>query len=317
MSVISKVNYSGSIQQQRLKEVQKAEGRTKKLTEKTCDKQGVSYEKTIPDSITLGFKYMKSIEQQLNGTKFFVGTVSYGQTYGNSSDTNFVINPYFLERLGTDEATRKQFEEDVMYLKEFSERFRAQQLSNGREIVNQGWFCDEHGNWGGWSVSRPTNTGSVLQDMTDYAEKIREQKLEERKEIEQELREYFGDRFIGFHLKWLEEDIGNEEVIVSEETKTDSEKETNTVSTSVGVNAGKMARKIAAAKTKEQLRMVIAEIKNDMQVVKDALEKGWCDEAEMDKVNMLMSMAQNRMGQVEDREATPEEENLFAMASLM
>lgn len=37
----------------------------------------------------------------------------------------------------------------------------------------------------------------------------------------------------------------------------------------------------------------------------------------MDKINSLMSMAQNRMGQVEDREATPEEENMFAMASLM
>ena len=291
--------------------------KAKELRERICKNSGVSYEKTIPDSITLGFKYMKSIEQQLNGTKFFVGTVSYGQTYGNSTDTNFVINPYFLERLGTDEATRKQFEEDVKYLKEFSERFRAQQLSNGREIVSQGWFCDENGNWGGWSVSKPINTGSVLQDMTDYIEEIRQKKLEERKEIEQELKEYFGDRFIGFHVKWLEEDIKNEEVIVSEETKSDSEKETTTVSTSVGVNAGKMARKIAAAKTKEQLRMVIAEIKNDMQVVKDAMEKGWCDEAEMDKVNMLMSMAQNRMGQVEDREATPEEENLFAMASLM
>ena len=61
--------------------------------------------------------------------------------------------------------------------------------------------------------------------MTDYIEEIRQKKLEERKEIEQELREYFGDRFIGFHLKWLEEDIRNEEVIVSEETKADSEKE--------------------------------------------------------------------------------------------
>ena len=54
-----------------------------------------------------------------------------------------------------------------------------------------------------------------------------------------------------------------------------------------------------------------------MQEVKDGLEKGWCDEAELDKVKYLMSLAQNRMGQVEDREATPEEENLFAMASLM
>ena len=77
------------------------------------------------------------------------------------------------------------------------------------------------------------------------------------------------------------------------------------------------ARKIAAAKTRDQLRMVISEIKNDMQEVKAGMEKGWCDESEMDKVNMLMSMAQNRMGEVEDREATPEEENLFAMASLM
>ena len=89
------------------------------------------------------------------------------------------------------------------------------------------------------------------------------------------------------------------------------------MSVSVGVNVGKTARKISAAKTKDQLRMVISEIRNDMQVVKGALEKGWCDEAEMDKVNMLMSMAQNRMGEVEDRKATPEEENLFALASLM
>ena len=72
-------------------------------------KQGVTYEKTIPDSISIGFSFIQSIEKQFSNTKFFVGTVSYGQTYGNSSDTNFVINPYFLERLGTEEDTRKQF----------------------------------------------------------------------------------------------------------------------------------------------------------------------------------------------------------------
>ena len=82
-------------------------------------------------------------------------------------------------------------------------------------------------------------------------------------------------------------------------------------------NVGKTARKIAAAKTREQLRMVISEIRNDMQVVKNGMEKGYCDESEMAKVEMLMSMAQNQMGQVEDREATPEEKNMFAMASLM
>ena len=37
----------------------------------------------------------------------------------------------------------------------------------------------------------------------------------------------------------------------------------------------------------------------------------------MISADSAMAQAQNRMGQVEDREATPEEENMFAMASLM
>ena len=135
--------------------------------------EGVRYEKTISDAVSAGFEYIQSIEKQLSGIKFFVGTVSYGQTYGNSTDTNFVVNPNFLSKLGTDESTRKQFEEDVKFLNDFSKNFRKQQLAQGREIINQGWFCDENGNWGGWCVSRPTNQGSVLQDMSDNAEKIR------------------------------------------------------------------------------------------------------------------------------------------------
>jgi len=226
------------------------------------------------------------------------------------------VNPKFLDKLGNDEGTRKQFEEDVKFLNDFARRFREQQLSQGREIISQGWFCDENGNWGGWTVSRPVNQSSVLQDMTDYAEKIRKEKLEERKEAEKELKEYFGDRFKGLNIKWLEEDTESEETTDIEEDNP-TEEESETVSGKVGVNVGKTARKIAAAKTKDQLMAVIAEIKGDMQEVKDGMEKGWCDEAEMDKVKMLMAMAQNRMGQVEDREATPQEENMFALASLM
>lgn len=282
----------------------------------TIQNEGVCYEKTISDSVSAGLAFIRDMEKQLSGTKFFVGTVSYRQTYGNSTDINFVVNPKFLDKLGNDEGTRKQFEEDVKYLNDFARRFREQQLSQGCEIISQGWFCDENGNWGGWTVSRPVNQSSVLQDMTDYAEKIRKEKLEERKEAEKELIEHFGDRFKGLNIKWLEEDTKSEETIDTEEDNP-TEKESETVSGKVGVNVGKTARKIAAAKTKDQLMAVIAEIKGDMQEVKDGMEKGWCDEAEMDKVKMLMAMAQNRMGQVEDREATPQEENMFALASLM
>ena len=182
----------------------KVEDIAKSVSYTTVQSEGVCYEKTISDSVSAGLEFMQEMEKQLPGTKFFVGTVSYGQTYGNSSDINFVVNPKFLDRLGTDEATRKQFEEDVKFLNDFSRRFREQQLANGREIISQGWFCDENGNWGGWTISKPINQSSVLQDMTDYAEKIRQEKLEERKKAEQELTEYFGDRFKGISIKWIE-----------------------------------------------------------------------------------------------------------------
>ena len=295
----------------------KTEDTKNAVSQTAVQKEGVSYEKTIPDSVSAGLEYIQGLEKQISGTKFFVGTVSYGQTYGNSSDVNFVVNPKFLGKLGTDEATRKQFEEDVKFLNDFSRRFRQQELSNGREIISQGWFCDEDGNWGGWTVSRPIKQSTVLQDMADNAEKIRQEKLEERKKAEAELKEHFGDRFKGFSVKWLEEDAKAEEMAEAEDTETASEEESETISGKVGVNVGKTARKIAAAKTTSQLRAVIAEIKGDMQEVKAGIEKGWCDESEMEKVNSLMAQAQNRMGQVEDREATPEEENMFAMASLM
>ena len=301
----------------------KTEGTKNDVSQTVVQKEGVSYEKTIPDSVSAGLEYIQGLEKQISGTKFFVGTVSYGQTYGNSSDVNFVVNPKFLDKLGTDEAERKEFEDGVNFLNDFSKRFKEQQLAQGREIISQGWFCDENGNWGGWTISRPTKQASVLQDMTDNAEKIRQEKLEERKKAEAELKEHFGDRFKGFRVKWMEEgtklkeNVDTEEITAAEDVENSSEEASETMSGKVGVNVGKTARKIAAAKTRDQLRAVVAEIKSDMREVKAGIEKGWCDESEMDKVNSLMAMVRNRMGQVEDREATPEEENMFAVASLM
>lgn len=115
-------------------------------------------------------------------------------------------------------------------------------------------------------------------------------------------------------MKWLEEDTKAEEMAETEDTETSSEEESETISGKVSVNVGKTARKIAAAKTTSQLRAVIAEIKGDMQEVKAGLEKCWCDESEMEKVNSLMAQAQNRMGQVEDREAMESQTQPEAMA---
>lgn len=125
----------------------------------------------------------------------------------------------------------------------------------------------------------------------------------------------------GVSLTISVEGKNNQEAIVEDtedsEKEKESEIESESVSTSIGVNAGKLARKIATAKTRSQLQMVIAEIKSDLEQVEAGLESGMCDEAEVEKVKNLLAMAENKMGQVEDREPTPEEENAFALASLM
>ena len=104
------------------------------VSQTAVQKEGVSYEKTIPDSVSAGLEYIQGLEKQNSGTKFFVGTVSYGRYFGNSSDTNFAVNPKFLDKLGKDEATRKQFAEDVKYIQQEIEELHIQFLCI-RQIV--------------------------------------------------------------------------------------------------------------------------------------------------------------------------------------
>ena len=67
---------------------------------------------------------------------------------------------------------------------------------------------------------------------------------------------------------------------------------------SVAVNEGKRARQIAAAKNRDQVRQVIALLRQDMTECKAGLERGWCDESEIKKVQLLLSAAQSKLSQV-------------------
>lgn len=66
----------------------------------------------------------------------------------------------------------------------------------------------------------------------------------------------------------------------------------------VAVNQLKRARQIAAAKCQDDVRQVIALLHQDMSDCKAGLEKGWCDEAEIAKVQALLNSAQARLSQV-------------------
>lgn len=88
----------------------------------------------------------------------------------------------------------------------------------------------------------------------------------------------------------------------------------------VAVNEGKRMRQIAAAKSRGQLQQVLALLQKDLSDCKAGLEKGWCDESEIAKVEALINRAKDRMSQVPQNDGPENEEaglDEFAMASLM
>lgn len=87
---------------------------------------------------------------------------------------------------------------------------------------------------------------------------------------------------------------------------------------SIGINAGKLARKLAAAKTRAQVQAVISEIQQDLKECEAGEAQGMTvDEASVQAAELLLNQAHQRMGEAVGREATPEEEMAFALAGLM
>lgn len=287
----------------------KAKNKPKSDSATEIQNDKIVYEKTISDSVLSGLDGVKSLEKQVKGSKFFVNSVDE-TAFEELSDINFVVNSEYLDKMGEDEKLKKQFEEDIKYLNEFTKKFKEQQLSAGLKNVKQLWFCDENGNWTGLSIIKSKNQSSFLKQMMDEEVKNLQEKAEE------ELKAHFGDRFKGLRIKWLKEKDEEKEFSKTEE-KENSSQGKFTVSRRVGVNAAKLSARISAARTAAQLQTVIADIASDLKQVEEGLANGWCSQAEVAKVKALMAMAQGKMGQVDNRDATPEEESEFNMASLM
>lgn len=106
-----------------------------------------------------------------------------------------------------------------------------------------------------------------------------------------------------------------EDIKSAEEESQDSESK---ASGSVGINAGKLARMLASAKTRSQVQAVLAKIQSDLKECDSGRAQGLeVNEASVKVAEQLLQQANSRMGSAEDREATPEEEMAAAMAALM
>lgn len=103
-----------------------------------------------------------------------------------------------------------------------------------------------------------------------------------------------------------------------EQTERQEETESEKVGTSMGINSGKLARMLAAAKTKSQIRSVIALIQSDIRECDSGKAQGAeVDEASYKAAQQLLEQAKSRMNTTDDREPTPEEEMAQSIASLM
>lgn len=97
----------------------------------------------------------------------------------------------------------------------------------------------------------------------------------------------------------------------------DAEESDQEVSCRVGVNAGKRARQIAAAQSSSDVQAVLKLLNQDLSECRAGLEQGFCDEAEVAKVEALIKQANSRMNQVgNNKEETPDT-MAFDIASLI
>ena len=107
---------------------------------------------------------------------------------------------------------------------------------------------------------------------------------------------------------------------VEDESKEEKESEGDRTGTSgrVGINAAKLARMLAAAKTRSQVQAVIAKIRADLEECEAGKAQGMdVDEASVEAAEQLLQEAKSRLGSAENREATPQEEMAAMLASLM
>ena len=159
--------------------------------------------------------------------------------------------------------------------------------------------------------SARTDTAEISDEARQFMERIRERKQETLESGELAL-DSDDMRVMGAAAEPSEStasaSVSGEE---AEETASES------VGGSVGINAAKLARKLAAAKTHSQIRAIMAEIQSDLRECENGAAQGMdVDEASVEAAERLLQEARQRMGQAENREPMLEEEMASALASL-
>ncbi len=117
-----------------------------------------------------------------NGFTFVAANYQKGMRYGTMATTNIAISPQFLKKMADNPELEKEYKSYFEGMRKLDQENIRIHEARGRRMVAQGWAIDKNGGISRWGISEPTNKRHYGQEMTDYANKIREQKLEKKQE---------------------------------------------------------------------------------------------------------------------------------------
>ena len=295
--------------------------------------------KTVPtstDTVSLsgGAVYLKSLQEQFPKMAFSVGNGFAGKTKQNTGDNAslwaFTVSPKLLEKMSSSpeaEAEYMQKLRDIERATSFLDNFTK---ASGMKTVYCENYIDENGQLHHTSISvrKDELNEKLREEARENTEKMIERVREKNEEAAEKLEELLnkaeesGELVLGDEEMRVFSSAAKSLEALQEKNDGDGDDEAGGEATKsggcVGINAAKLARMLAAAKTQAQVRSVIAQIQSDLKECDAGKAQGLdVDEASVQAAERLLQEAQSRMGQAENCEATPEEEMASALASLM
>lgn len=153
----------------------------KKITESSTTKETKKTSSTTRKTAADELSYLS---QKYSDFTFVAANYQQGMRYGTMATTNIAISPQFLKKMADNPELEKEYESYFEGMQKLDEENIRTHEARGRRMVAQGWAIDKNGGISRWGISEPTNKRHYGQEMTDYANKIREQKLEKKREQE-------------------------------------------------------------------------------------------------------------------------------------
>ena len=284
-------------------------------------------------SLSGGAEYLKGLQEQFPKLTFSVGNGFTGKTKqntgGNASLWAFTLSPNLLEKMSASPEAEAEYTQKLRDIERATSLLDNFTKASGMKTVYCENYIDENGQLHHTSISvRKDELNEKLRtEARENAEKMIERVREKNKEAADKLEELLnkaeetGELALGDEdMRWFSSAAKSLEALQKKDDADDEEAggESTKSSGCVGINAQKLARMLAAAKTRSQVQAIIAQIQSDLRECDAGKEQGMdVDEASYSAAEQLLQQAQQQLGQAENREATPEEEMASALASLM